>query len=206
MRHLGRSHRVSVDWLHEQFASDQITLVYEKTDRQAGDIFKKGFTNPDKWRHAAKLINVLSPSLLKAIGRAGTKPRSSFEVPPQVAVPRDSPEQLGSCVPYAAARLVENALSSSDPVLVSRTSRAADLVGRTSRAADRGPFPASSRTAGGDSAYNGQRSKEEDIPILVFSTPTQSYICRLVELCCSDNSILGQDGPNTSGCERIQVT
>ena len=104
MRHLGRTHRVSVDWLHEQFAADQVTLLYEKTDRQAGDIFTKGFTNPDKWRHAAELINVLSPNLLLAVGQGSVVPGTSFQVPPQVAVPREVPEQSGGCVSYTAAR------------------------------------------------------------------------------------------------------
>ena len=104
MRHLGRTHRVSVDWLHEQFSSDNIVLLYENTDRQAGDIFTKGFTNPDKWRHAALLVNILPPDLLKSIGRGDAQPGTSFMVPPQVAVPGDVPEQSGGCVSYAAPR------------------------------------------------------------------------------------------------------
>ena len=194
MRHLGRTHRVSVDWLHEQFSSDQISLLYEKTDRQAGDIFTKGFTNPDKWRHAAELINILSPDLLKAIGRGSAKPSSSFEVPPQVAVPQDAPEQSNSCVSYAAACLAEDAPASSGTVPVDRASCTIDRVGCTSRTADRG-HP--SYTAGTHPAKDGLCPIEED------ECPT--FTRRFVEVCCSTNSVLGQDGPHTNGCERIRI-
>jgi hypothetical protein len=190
MRHLGRTHRVSVDWLHEQFMSDNIVLLYEKTDRQAGDIFTKGFTNPDKWRHAAELVNILPPDLLKAISRDGAQPGISFQVPPQVAVSGDVPEQSGDRVSLVAPRPAGGVSVPSGTVPVGRASCMADLVGCTSRTADRGPSPASSLTASADFALHGLAPNDR----------------RLVEICCSNNSVLGQDGPNTHGCERIRVT
>ena len=95
MCHLGLTHRVSVDSLHERCASDDIVLLYEKTEHQAGDIFTRGFVNTDKWKHAAKLINVLALPLLMAMFGQGkaTSPEGSatptFSVPPQVAIPQD---------------------------------------------------------------------------------------------------------------------
>ena len=71
MRHLGRTHRVSVDWLHERCSADDIDLIPETTDRQAADIYTKTFTNPDKWRHATEAINVFSQTMLKSIAMRG---------------------------------------------------------------------------------------------------------------------------------------
>ena len=39
MRHLHRTHRVSVDWLHEVFARDDVVLLYETSERQCADVF-----------------------------------------------------------------------------------------------------------------------------------------------------------------------
>ena len=67
MRHLHRTHRVSVDWLHEIFQRDDVVLTYEVSDRQCADIFTKAFANPEKWRHVCELIAVLSPEHLKHV-------------------------------------------------------------------------------------------------------------------------------------------
>ena len=40
MRHMGRTHKVDLAWLHERFTeSEQIKLSYCPTDEQAADIF-----------------------------------------------------------------------------------------------------------------------------------------------------------------------
>ena len=62
MRHLGRTHRVSVSWLHERFSEPQLTLVKEPTDIMFADIFTKGFANPDKWDAVCALINIRDPT------------------------------------------------------------------------------------------------------------------------------------------------
>jgi hypothetical protein len=48
MRHLGRTHGVSVAWLHERFQSDGAHLQYVDTAQQAADIYTKMFNNPAK--------------------------------------------------------------------------------------------------------------------------------------------------------------
>ena len=59
MRHLGRTHRVSVAWLHERIAEPGIDLRYEMTHRQAGDIYTKAFYEALKWTAACLLINMV---------------------------------------------------------------------------------------------------------------------------------------------------
>ena len=49
MRHLGRTHRISVAWLHERFAELGIDLRFEMTHRQAADIYTKAFHELLKW-------------------------------------------------------------------------------------------------------------------------------------------------------------
>ena len=59
MRHLGRTHRVSVAWLHERFKTDGVDLVYEMTHRQAADIYTKAFANGEKWYAACLLVSII---------------------------------------------------------------------------------------------------------------------------------------------------
>ena len=59
MRHLGRTHGVSINWLHERFKEDWNELIKEDTKTMAGDVFTKAFDNKDKWQHACELINIL---------------------------------------------------------------------------------------------------------------------------------------------------
>ena len=45
MRHLERSHGVSISWMHEMFTRDYMYLAYEVTDRMAADIYTKAFND-----------------------------------------------------------------------------------------------------------------------------------------------------------------
>ena len=60
MRHLSRSHRVSVAWLHEQYKRENFEFAYAETDSMAADMFTKSMPNPAKWTHARKSICVLA--------------------------------------------------------------------------------------------------------------------------------------------------
>ena len=64
MRHLGRAHRVSVSFLHEQFDDGDFVLCYEVSSRMAADIYTKAFTDPIKWQVVLELINVFDPTKL----------------------------------------------------------------------------------------------------------------------------------------------
>ena len=61
LRHLGRTHRVDVHWLHERFSEDCYKLIYEETRAMRAGILTKGFLDTEKWRHALMLINHTHP-------------------------------------------------------------------------------------------------------------------------------------------------
>ena len=64
LRHLDRTHRVSLAWLWETFKDGHLDLIYINSEKEAADIFTKAFTDKDKWLHAIHLINhVLSTDL-----------------------------------------------------------------------------------------------------------------------------------------------
>ena len=62
MRYIGRTHGISVAWLHEQFQKEELTLAYELSSRMCADIFTKGFTEADKWSLVCSLICVINPA------------------------------------------------------------------------------------------------------------------------------------------------
>ena len=59
MRHLERSHGISIVWMHEMFLLSYIILIYEITSKMAADIHTKAFRDPMAWKRACMLINVL---------------------------------------------------------------------------------------------------------------------------------------------------
>jgi hypothetical protein len=61
MRHLGRTHRVDVHWLHEVFGQPYMNLLKEESLRMRADIFTKAFDNPEKWGHALEMIAHVDP-------------------------------------------------------------------------------------------------------------------------------------------------
>ena len=68
MRHLGRVHRVSLQWLHEQLggsaAANHCILFYENTANMPTDIYTKSFKDEPSWSHALRLINMFKPNEL----------------------------------------------------------------------------------------------------------------------------------------------
>ena len=62
MRHMGRTHRVDLHWLHETFQQKWIELLKCGTHRMKADVFTKGFETLDKWAHALQLINHVDPN------------------------------------------------------------------------------------------------------------------------------------------------
>ena len=61
MRHLERTHGISITSLHEHFSKDHFVLMCEITAKMAADIHTKSFTNPLAWKKACMLINLLEP-------------------------------------------------------------------------------------------------------------------------------------------------
>ena len=64
MRHIKRTHGVSIAWLHERFEEPFLSLHYEISTRMAADIYTKAFTDPHKWQNVCELINVIDPERL----------------------------------------------------------------------------------------------------------------------------------------------
>ena len=74
MRYLGRTHRISVAWLHERFLQKDATLVYEVTTKMCADIYTKAFSDPNKWEAACWLISVVDPAVLSKLVAMGDGP------------------------------------------------------------------------------------------------------------------------------------
>ena len=60
LRHLSRTHHVSIAWLAEQVQSGELTVEYVVTALQAADVFTKAFTNSEKWSQALRMIGLVS--------------------------------------------------------------------------------------------------------------------------------------------------
>ena len=59
MRHLERSHGISIVWMHEMFLLSYIILICEISSKMAADIHTKAFRDPMAWKRACMLINAL---------------------------------------------------------------------------------------------------------------------------------------------------
>ena len=62
LRHIARTHKVNLGGLSEIF-SDQVSLEYIVTDKQAADVFTKALP-PQKWEAAMKMLNIVDFSQL----------------------------------------------------------------------------------------------------------------------------------------------
>ncbi len=59
MRHVGRVHRVDLDWLFERVRKDpQIQIRYIKTKQQMADIFTKSTFSAQAWTELRKLVRI----------------------------------------------------------------------------------------------------------------------------------------------------
>ena len=63
IRHLGRTHRVALAWLHERLLADEYDLLVESSALQAADIFTKAFTDKVKWKSVCDLILHVDPNV-----------------------------------------------------------------------------------------------------------------------------------------------
>ena len=62
LRHITRTHSVSVAWIHERVASDDIQLHDCVSAVMAADMFATQFIDRDKWIDVCSLIGIVDPS------------------------------------------------------------------------------------------------------------------------------------------------
>ena len=64
MRHMGRTHGVSLAWMNDEVHKTTLDMGYCPSEQQAADIFTKFFPQGKRvaWHISRKLINVLSPA------------------------------------------------------------------------------------------------------------------------------------------------
>jgi hypothetical protein len=63
LRHVGRTHRISISWLHEQTQGKDKTMILNncKSEDMKADIFTKSFTDPVKWNQNLNIIYHVYP-------------------------------------------------------------------------------------------------------------------------------------------------
>jgi hypothetical protein len=59
MRHLGRTHKIDIGWLHNVFARGLCSLGYCDTEKQAADMFTKSFAEKTKWHTVCGLVGLV---------------------------------------------------------------------------------------------------------------------------------------------------
>jgi len=79
LRHIGRTHRLDLAFLHETNAKGEMITEYCPTDYMCADVFTKHFTNKAKWDHAIELIGHVDPQRLWS--RRGRSPASGGHSP-----------------------------------------------------------------------------------------------------------------------------
>jgi hypothetical protein len=74
LRHMGRTHKVCLRWLHERVVEKDMQVEYCMSADQAADIFTKAFTEPNKWEQAMDCISMkrLNPKINDDEPRTGT--------------------------------------------------------------------------------------------------------------------------------------
>ncbi len=96
LRHMGRTHKVCLRWLHERVVEHDMEVNYCLTHEQRADIFTKGFTEPIKWAHAIDLIGIrpkdTSPKEESPTTGLADKNRI---LPPKVVIPKLELSKLG---------------------------------------------------------------------------------------------------------------
>ena len=67
MRHMGRTHGISLQWMHDEIRKGYCELRYIDTAKMAADVFTKFFpqAKANVWTEVRKLVNVLSPQEFK---------------------------------------------------------------------------------------------------------------------------------------------
>lgn len=55
LRHIGRTYRVSIDWLFETVQAECIKVACVHTKKQIADMLTKSITNVDLWQYLCRI-------------------------------------------------------------------------------------------------------------------------------------------------------
>ena len=66
MRHLERTHGISIGWMHAIFQEGYVSLAYEVTAKMDADIHTKSFKDSVSWTHACQLMNIFPPAMISS--------------------------------------------------------------------------------------------------------------------------------------------
>ena len=69
MKHVGRTHRVDLDFLHQVMADPSITARYVNTKEQIADIFTKANFSSAQWRTLCNAMQLGTTMISTAVGR-----------------------------------------------------------------------------------------------------------------------------------------
>jgi hypothetical protein len=109
LRHIKRTHGVCLRWLCERFSGEGFKLYYERSARQAADIFTKSFTTLDDWLRNLRLIGHLLPEQFwntAPVKVEGKLPEGSYWISnPWADAGNPATETAGECVKSCAAPL-----------------------------------------------------------------------------------------------------
>ena len=77
MRHLGRTHGVHVNWLHDLYKRKVFGVLYSRTEAQCADVFTKAFRELPKWQQAYRMIGIGRPEdAIKPPPEPGPRPET----------------------------------------------------------------------------------------------------------------------------------
>ena len=176
MRHMGRTHKVDIAWLHERFLEGSFQPNYIDTAEQAADIFTKALPESKKWEHACNNIahvypKAIWPDYAKSI--IDTAGKEVEKTTPSKANEKEW-DNLGS--PMRGWRQPDQIVS---PTTTLNNDKATKRVATSSKEVSA-------------SAEQEKTTKKVDRQI--------------VEFCCGNNSILGTPSKQSRGCGSIRIT
>ena len=100
MRHMGRTHGISLQWLHDELQKGYCELRYIDTSKMAADIFTKFFpqAKASVWTEVRKLVSVLSPAEFEdMVGQPGAGFVSVTDGNPKGTIARCTVADEASC-------------------------------------------------------------------------------------------------------------
>ena len=61
MRHISRTQRVIIGWLHDLYEETLFNMLYSRTESMCADVFTKTFKGFPKWQLAYRKIGIRKP-------------------------------------------------------------------------------------------------------------------------------------------------